>query len=163
MLTQRIQEPTVIDVTSNKEASQSSPTAAPVVAGESTEDTTFVVTKVVDGDTIQLENGQKVRYIGIDSPETSGECFAKEATDKNKELVLNKEVQLVKDVSETDRYGRLLRYVYVNDIFVNNTLVREGFANAKTYRPDVKFQNQFARAEEEAKDQKKGLWGGCKN
>ncbi len=108
-----------------------------------------------------------MRYIGIDTPETvdprrSVQCFGKEASDKNKELVLNKRVQLVKDVSETDKYRRLLRYVYVNDIFVNNPLVHEGFANASTYPPDVKFSQQFKKAEEEARNQGKGLWGVCK-
>ena len=153
--------------TGNQVAQDNSTSPTPAVAGESTDSKdTFLVTKVIDGDTIELENGQKVRYIGIDTPETVDprrkvECFGKEASDKNKELVLNKRVSLVKDVSETDKYGRLLRYVYVNDIFVNNTLVREGFANASTYPPDVKFAQQFKKAEEEARAQRKGLWGSC--
>ena len=71
------------------------------------------VIKVIDGDTIVLETGETLRYIGIDSPEISGgkECFADKASEKNKELVLGKEVYLEKDISETDRYKRLLRYV----------------------------------------------------
>ena len=169
LIASAIQSPVFRPVqTQNNTAEAISLTPTPQVAGESTDrNETFLVTRVVDGDTIQLENGQKVRYIGIDTPESvdprrAVECFGKEASDKNKELVLNKRVQLIKDVSETDKYGRLLRYVYVDDIFVNNTLVREGFANASTYPPDVKFAQQFKRAEEEARNQNKGLWGGCK-
>ena len=86
----------------------------------------YVVTKVIDGDTIQIENGQKVRYIGIDTPELKGnECYAKQAREKNKELVEGKQVKLQKDISETDKYGRLLRYVYTEQgKFVNNLLVQ---------------------------------------
>jgi micrococcal nuclease len=163
-----VQSPVFRQVQTNNTITQNNSTSpTPQVAGESTDSKdTFLVTKVIDGDTIELENGQKVRYIGIDTPETVDPrrpvgCFGKEASDKNKELVLNKKVQLIKDVSETDKYGRLLRYVYVNDIFVNNTLVREGFANASTYPPDVKFAQQFKKAEEEARNQGKGLWGSC--
>lgn len=123
----------------------------------------FKVASVVDGDTIKLENGQAVRYIGIDTPETVHpskpvQCFGKEASAKNKELVLGKEVRLVKDVSETDKYGRILRYVYVGDTFINDYLVRNGYANSYSYPPDVKFQDQFKQAEEEARTNKRGLW-----
>lgn len=124
----------------------------------------FKVASVVDGDTIKLENGQVVRYIGIDSPETVHpskpiQCFGKEASQKNKELVEGKEVRLEKDVSETDKYGRILRYVYVGDTFVNDYLVRNGFASSYSYPPDVKYQDQFKKAEEDARNGKKGLWG----
>jgi micrococcal nuclease len=123
----------------------------------------FKVVNVVDGDTIKLENGDVVRYIGIDAPETVHpskpvQCFGKEASDKNEELVEGKEVRLVKDISETDKYGRLLRYVYIDDIFVNDYLVRNGFANSSSYPPDVKYQDQFKQAEEEARNNKRGLW-----
>lgn len=128
------------------------------------------VTRVVDGDTIKFENGETVRYIGIDTPETVDPrravgCFGKEASDKNKELVLGKEVRLVKDVSETDTYKRLLRYVYVEDIFVNEYLVREGFARASSYPPDVRHGDLFRDAEREAREAKRGLWadGVCDN
>lgn len=124
----------------------------------------FIVTKVIDGDTIVLENGEVVRYIGIDTPELRSrshggpDCYAIEATNKNKELVLNKKVRLVKDVSERDRYNRLLRYVYVNNTFVNETLVREGYAKAVTYPPDVKYADLFRSAEKEARQEGRGLW-----
>jgi len=121
------------------------------------------VARVVDGDTIKLENGQTVRYIGMDTPETVDPrrpvgCFGKEASAKNKELVSGKDVRLVKDVSDTDKYGRLLRYVYVGDVFVNEYLVREGYARASSYPPDVKYQELFRDAEREARENKRGWW-----
>jgi micrococcal nuclease len=125
-----------------------------------------LVTRVVDGDTIEIEGGQKVRYIGIDTPEIADprkpvQCFAKEASNKNKELVEGKRVRLEKDVSETDKYGRLLRYVYVGDTFVNEILVKEGYAFSSTYPPDVKYQSLFQAAEKEAQQAGRGLWGTC--
>lgn len=88
------------------------------------EEAQITVRRVVDGDTIELSTGQRLRYIGIDTPETNGGCFSLEAKLANEQLVLNKPVRLEKDVSETDRYGRLLRYVWVGETFVNDQLVR---------------------------------------
>lgn len=124
------------------------------------------VTRVIDGDTIEIEGGQTVRYIGIDTPETvhpqkTVECFGREASNKNRELVEGKVVQLEKDVSETDKYGRLLRYVYVDGVFVDELLVKEGFAHASSYPPDVKYQDLLNIAQREAQSQNKGLWAGC--
>lgn len=119
------------------------------------------VTKVIDGDTIVLENGAVIRYIGIDTPEIKknrSECFGHEAKETNKKLVLEKVVRLEKDVSETDKYNRLLRYVWVGDIFVNEYLVRQGYAHAVTYPPDVKYQELFRQAEKEARENNRGLW-----
>ena len=131
-----------------------------------TNQSTKKVVKVIDGDTIELENGQKVRYIGIDTPELVHpskplECFAKEAQEKNKELVLGKEVTLEKDISEIDKYGRLLRYVWVENILVNEILVQEGYAQVSTYPPDVKYQERFIEAQRKAREENKGLWSGC--
>lgn len=130
-----------------------------------------LVTKVVDGDTIVLDSGKAVRFIGIDTPETVDPrrpvgCFGKEASNESKSLLLGKEVILQKDVSDTDKYGRLLRLVFLpldegRILFVNDYLVREGFAKVYTYPPDVKFNEQFTEAEKEAKDNKRGLWGRC--
>ncbi|HXK40681.1 MAG TPA: thermonuclease family protein [Candidatus Paceibacterota bacterium] len=127
---------------------------------------TVLVTRVIDGDTIEIEGGQKVRYIGIDTPETVDprkpvQCFGVEASNKNKELVSGKRVRLEKDVSETDKYGRLLRYIYIGDTFVNLELVKQGFAYSSTYPPDVKHQSQFTEAQRQAKEQNKGLWSSC--
>jgi len=126
-----------------------------------------LVKRVVDGDTVELQDGRKVRYIGINTPETvhpnkKVECFGKEASSFNKKLVEGKVVELEKDVSEVDRYGRLLRYVYVNGLFVNEYLVREGYANVSTFPPDVKYKDLFLEAEREARDGSKGFWSKCR-
>jgi len=93
-------------------------------------------TRVVDGDTIEIEDETRakyrVRYIGIDTPEAT-EDYGDIATEKNKELVEDKVIKLEKDVSSTDKYGRILAYVYVGDIFVNAYLVQEGYAQISTY------------------------------
>ena len=115
------------------------------------------VAYVIDGDTIKLESEEKLRYIGIDTPEKN-KCFFKEASNANAKLVQGKKIKIVKDVSEVDEYGRLLRYVWVDDIFVNDYLVREGFARAKNFPPDEKFKAQFGEAEIEARENKRGLW-----
>ena len=125
-----------------------------------------LVSRVVDGDTIEIETGQKVRYIGIDTPETVDprkpvQCFGKEAAAKNRELVEGKRVRLERDVSETDKYGRLLRYVYVGDLLVNEILVKEGYAFSSTYPPGVKHQSLFQAAEKQAREANRGLWGSC--
>lgn len=127
---------------------------------------TMTVKRVIDGDTIELADGQRVRYIGIDTPETvhpqkSVECFGVEAKEENRRLVEGKTVQLEKDVSETDQYGRLLRYVYVDSVMINDVLVRRGFAYAVTFPPDVKYQEQFRQAQIEARENNRGLWAGC--
>jgi len=127
---------------------------------------TFLVTRVIDGDTIETENGSKIRYIGIDSPEINDprksiECFSQQAKNYNQELVLNKRVRLEKDISKTDRYGRLLRYVYVGDDLINLKLVEQGFALSAGYPPDIKYQNKFLKAEQKARQEKRGLWAEC--
>jgi len=128
---------------------------------------TAQVVRVIDGDTIEVNIGGKsytVRYIGIDTPETVHptkpvEYLGKEASDKNKELVSGKTARLDKDVSETDKYGRLLRYVYVGDLFINAELVRLGYAQVATYPPDVKYQDLFLKLQREAREAGRGLWG----
>lgn len=119
-----------------------------------------LVTRVIDGDTIEVNiSGMiyKLRYIGIDTPEID-EPYYQEATNKNVELVGGKTVRLEKDVSETDKYDRLLRYVYVGDIFVNAELVKSGYARAITYEPDIKYQSLLESMEQEAKLAFRGMW-----
>ena len=118
------------------------------------------VVEIIDGDTIHVEiDGaiMPVRYIGIDTAER-GEQFYQEASNRNRELVLGKEVILVKDVSETDPYDRLLRYVFVDGVFVNETLVREGYAQAKEYPPDTACSRVMAEAQTEASGRSTGIW-----
>ena len=119
------------------------------------------VVRVIDGDTIEIAGGAHVRYIGMDTPETYPEVefYGPEAKAKNIELVEGKLVTLEKDVSETDRYGRLLRYVYVDGVFVNGELVRLGYAEAVSYPPDTRYQWQLEQLEKEAKAAKLGIWG----
>jgi endonuclease YncB( thermonuclease family) len=125
------------------------------------------VVRVIDGDTIEVIIDNRmydVRYIGIDTPETmhsnqGEEPYGKEASEKNSELVEGKVVLLEKDVSKTDQYGRLLRYVYVNDKFINAELVRLGYAHATSYPPDIKYQELFLKFQREAKEHSLGLWG----
>lgn len=122
------------------------------------------VARVIDGDTVELEGGQRVRYIGVDTPEMNDSrpairAWAEKAKEKNRELVEGKKVTLERDVSETDRYGRLLRYVYLDGTMVNAELVRMGYAYATSYPPDVKHQDLFARLEREARAGGRGLWG----
>jgi micrococcal nuclease len=133
-----------------------------------------VVNSVVDGDTIEILAGKdkyKLRFIGVNTPETVKpnspvECFGKEASAFNKQLLEKKTVYLEKDVSETDSFGRLLRYVYLKDDagnknMVNEILVKEGYAYASSYPPDIKYQEKFRELEREARDAKRGLWAAC--
>lgn len=119
------------------------------------------VVRVIDGDTIVLEGGQRVRYIGVDTPELSDgvEFLAHEAREANRGFVEGRIVSLEKDYSETDRFGRLLRYVYVDSTFVNAELVRMGYAEAKAYPPDTKYQSCLEALEREAREAGTGIWG----
>lgn len=122
------------------------------------------VTKVIDGDTFEIEDGRKVRMIGIDTPETVDPrrvdgCFGKQASEHTKELLEGKRVKLLRDVSNTDHFGRLLRYVYVEDQFINKLLVWDGYAVARSYPPDIRQQTELREAERQARFDKKGLWG----
>ena len=119
------------------------------------------VNYVVDGDTINVvmnDEEYRVRYIGMNTPE-KGQPFADLATQANQELVQDQTVIMVKDVSETDRYGRLLRYVYLADgTMVNADLVRQGFAQIATYPPDVNHEALFLELQQEARNSGRGLW-----
>lgn len=116
-----------------------------------------VVTKVIDGDTIVIKGGCHVRYIGIDAPE-SGELYYMESKQANEDLVAGKKVRLESDISDKDSYGRLLRYVYVDDNFINAEMVRHGCAWSVAYPPDVKYQVYLEAMEKEARQLKRGVW-----
>jgi len=128
------------------------------------------VTRVIDGDTIEIEGERKVRYIGINAPEiyrdttgkkTGEQCFAEESTAENKRLVEGKTVRLEKDISETDKYGRLLRYVYLDNLMINDYLVEKGFVKVMPIDPDIKYAETFFQEQQQAKENKLGLWGKC--
>jgi micrococcal nuclease len=130
------------------------------------------VTHVVDGDTIDVRRADgtiaRVRYIGVNTPETVDprrpvECFGKDAGRRNTELVAGKTVLLEKDVSETDRFDRLLRYIWVGDQQINALLVAEGYARVVTYPPDVRYVDWLHQLERDAREDGRGLWSGCKS
>ena len=141
---------------------------APVINARNFASSTAAVVRVVDGDTIELDTGEKVRYIGVNAPESVDprkpvECFGKEASEYNKSLVEGKAVGLVGDVGDKDKYGRLLRYVYLNDgTFVNLKLVQDGYASVMTVQPNVAYQKEFVAAQSKARENKVGLWNACK-
>jgi micrococcal nuclease len=128
------------------------------------------VLRVVDGDTIVVDRGrgsERVRYIGVDTPETVKpgspvEWMGKEASAANRALVEGREVILEKDISEVDRFGRLLRYVWVAEggglLFVNLELLRQGYAQVVTYPPDVRYVDLYLEAQRQAREAGLGLW-----
>lgn len=123
-----------------------------------------IVSLVIDGDTVRLSDGRVLRYIGIDAPEAGSrdrpvECLAEAATARNRALVEGREVRLERDVSETDAYGRLLRYLFVNGLLINEVLVREGFARSATFPPDLKYQDILRNAERAARLATRGIFG----
>lgn len=134
-----------------------------------------VVSKHVDGDTVyvKFEDGseKKVRFIGVNSPEstTKTEPYGKEASDYTKKSLKGKTIYLEKDVSETDKYGRLLRYIWIEPPkeitegeirtkMFNAILVLEGYAQSSTYPPDVKYSEYFKDFQKEARENNTGLW-----
>lgn len=117
----------------------------------------FRVIRIIDGDTIKIGTGESVRLICVNAPEF-GEVGFSEATLYLEDLILNKRVKLVRDVSDKDKYGRLLRYVYLNDLFVNEDLVEKGFASAYEFEPDTTLCPEILEAEKEAKLNGEGIW-----
>lgn len=126
------------------------------------------VARVIDGDTVELVNGDRLRYIGIDTPEEVDprkpiQCFAKEAAAANQALVEGKSIISYKDTSLRDKYGRWLGFVYLNDgTFVNLELVQKGFAFSYPYKPDISRAREFEKAETEARFAGRGLWTACR-
>lgn len=116
-----------------------------------------VVSKVIDGDTVVLANGQKVRYIGINSPEIN-QPYGNEATGFNKRLVIGKKVTVLFDAQEKDQYRRLLGYVYQGDRFINKEMIANGWAISESISPNVLHQQEFKDTEILAKKSCKGLW-----
>ncbi|GEM_PF-3850385 len=137
------------------------------------EETFYNVLYIYDGDTIAIDmNGvfEKVRFIGIDTPETGEkyrgkECYGKEATEKTEELLFEKKVSLKSDETQDneDKYGRLLRYVFLEDgTMLNKKLIEDGFAKEYTYKGSAyKYQKEFRAAEKKAKREEVGLWAEC--
>jgi micrococcal nuclease len=130
------------------------------------------VVRVVDGDTIKVQRPDgrtdRVRYIGVDTPETVKpgtpvQCFGHEASRENGSLVAGRTVRLVPGAETRDRYGRLLAYVYrtTDDAFVNERLVRDGYARTLTIAPNDRYADHFRALQDQARSAGRGLWGAC--
>ena len=124
-----------------------------------------VVERVVDGDTVVLVGGERVRYIGVDTPELHHpkkpvQPYAREAAEFNRRLVEGKKVRLEFDVDRRDKYNRLLAYVFLEDgRFVNAELLKEGYAQLLTFPPNVKYVDLFTGLQKQARENNRGLWG----
>lgn len=140
------------------------------------EDSYYLVKRVVDGDTVKLSDGTRVRLIGVDTPEVHDSAklvmdarkqnmkmweikkLGRKASEFTRKLCLNKRVRLELDIEKNDDYGRLLAYVYLEDgTFVNARIIEEGYGRTITIPPNVKYSKYFLSLEKEAKDKKKGL------
>jgi micrococcal nuclease len=127
---------------------------------------TAQVTRIIDGDTIEVKiDGAKykVRYIGMDTPELEDDRadvreLAQQAKEFNTDQVAKKTVTLIKDTSDVDQYGRLLRYVIADGVFINKELVEKGYAESFTFPPDVSCSKVFNRSEKGARADGLGIW-----
>ena len=145
--------------------------------GKSSDYTNIYVTRAVDGDTLELESGERVRLIGIDTPEmheseklyrdsqrtkqdvTTIQKLGRRAYEFTKGLVEAKFVSLEFDAERYDKYKRLLAYVYLKDgTFVNAEIVKQGYASLMTYPPNVKYADLFLKLYREARENRRGLW-----
>lgn len=146
--------------------------------GRSYDYSDICVTRVIDGDTLKLENGERVRLIGIDTPEMHDsdklyrdaqrtkqdiqtiKSLGRRAYNFTRNLVEGKRVNLEFDVERQDKYARLLAYVYLKDdgTFVNAEIVKQGYASLMTYPPNVKYADLFVKLYQEARQSKRGLW-----
>lgn len=122
------------------------------------------ITRVVDGDTVVDDQNRKIRLIGINTPEITKPndllCFGKLASQKTTDILLDKKVKLEKDISQTDKYGRLLRYIWIDNAMINQTLIEMGYAQVDTVPPDIKYHQLFINSQKKAKELSVGLWGG---
>lgn len=134
-----------------------SPTPPPPTPTPSDDDDLVRISRVVDGDTVELADGRRVRYIGINTPERD-QPFYQEATDLNRELVEGKSARLEFDVAPRDQYGRILAYVWIGEMMANMEIVSRGYANVFTVPPNVRYEAEFRAAERDARDSGRGLW-----
>ena len=117
----------------------------------------YMVSEVVDGDTFKTTDGRTIRLIGINAPEV-GEKYYEEAKDELTELIYRKEIRLDSDTGNKDVYGRLLRYVYVDDLLVNSEMVRLGLAKAEEVAPNKKYSDLFLELESNARNAGRCIW-----
>lgn len=130
----------------------------------------YSVKSIIDGDTIELESGEMIRYIGIDTPETrikqkdgtwlyQPEAYGEAAKEFNRKLVEDKKIRLEYDMVQKDKYNRTLAYVFAGDTFVNAELIKEGYALLYTIPPNIKYVDFFIESQKEARENKRGMWG----
>lgn len=124
---------------------------------DNTQQNIYLVSEVIDGDTFIIENGERVRLLGINAPEAD-RYYYEESGEVLKVIVEKKWIKLERDVTDRDDYGRLLRYVYLGNLFVNLEMVKRGFANVFTMPPDVKYAEILLEAERFAREKEIGLW-----
>lgn len=146
------------------------PTPTPYIETEMDKKKMFKVVRIIDGDTIEIfirEKYEKVRLLGIDTPETVDprkpiQCFGKEASNKMKSLVTGKYIKLIDDRTQgnRDKYNRLLRYLYDGKVFINAEMVKQGYAFSYKQYP-TKFLNDFNNYEKQAREKNLGLWKSC--
>lgn len=144
-------------------------TFEPSTLGTSDNTQQYLVERIVDGDTLKLSSDGEsltIRLIGIDAPETKHptkqvECFGKEATAFLTQLLTDQYVSIEFDPSqgETDRYGRLLLYIWLEDRLINEEMIINGYASEYTYSSVYKYQQRFKSAEKSAREKRLGLWG----
>jgi len=120
-------------------------------------DLAVTVREVIDGDTIVLNDGRKVRYLGINAPE-HGQPYAREATNFNRRIVSGLSIRLEFDQARQDRHGRLLAYVYDKEKMVNERLLAEGLAHVFSMPPNTRYADRFLQTQEEARTAEKGMW-----
>ena len=152
--------------TSNVEEYVSTGPATNTIVDEEIQQEKVIITSVTDGDTLRADiNGvnKPIRLIGIDTPELSHpsepvQCYSQEAKKALEDLVLDKEVILEPDISDTDKYNRLLRYIWIDEVLVNEYMTQNGYAFSSAYPPDTKYQNRINAGEEYAKSNSLGLW-----
>lgn len=142
-------------------------TKIPQYDNNSSEGKLYFVNQVIDGDTIKISGDTFVRFIGIDAPEKE-ECYYEEAKNALTSLIEGKYVRLEKDISETDKYGRLLRYVFLpprdilkGDLFINEYMVRHGYAYPFFQSPDYRHKDKFISSQEYASRYNFGFWWAC--
>lgn len=117
----------------------------------------YIVSEVIDGDTFKTVDGKVIRLIGINSPEVGEKCY-QEAKDELKEIIYKKKITLERDADNKDVYGRLLRYVYADDLFVNSEMVRLGLARFEEIEPNKKYSELFLDLENKAKKAGRCIW-----
>ncbi len=115
------------------------------------------VKEVIDGDTIELESGERIRYIGIDTPEKD-QAFYREATERNRELLRKGKLKLEYDKDKKDNWGRILAYVWIDTVMVNAELIKMGLASVYMISPNFKYKDELTACQKQARINKLGIW-----